>query len=341
MILAGIVVALIPTFQGNTTNDNDIVFNLMFLLSSFFASCSLVYKEKALKDEMEMDAVVFQLCTVFWTFVLGWVLAPMNSLHFLGKDMMTLTELPEYMRGGFMCLCGVNSINVGQIDDCKGSWIILLIFCTFAAMMMVAYASTIKLSGSNFLNMISTLSIPLIQIAFAIPYINVIADELHGESVLGLLIIVFGLLRYENGPHIPRELDECVLTLDQEFDSISADFLFHRVYQNLPGKSQGSSQQFDLIPFASLAFEIERFSKSKRQISLIGYGLSKFIRVTIVLNVSENLSCNRSCLSLQMHFNGLLFLKYFFLSENRIQIWFKKWVSTLLLYSNHLNASLA
>jgi drug/metabolite transporter (DMT)-like permease len=50
MILAGIVVALIPTFQGNATNDNDIVFNLMFLLSSFFASCSLVYKEKALKD---------------------------------------------------------------------------------------------------------------------------------------------------------------------------------------------------------------------------------------------------------------------------------------------------
>jgi drug/metabolite transporter (DMT)-like permease len=329
MILAGIVVALIPTFQGNTTNDNDIVFNLMFLLSSFFASCSLVYKEKALM--VEMDAAYLQLCTVFWTFVLGWALAPLNSLPFLGKSMVKMADLSDYLRNGFKCFAGINSIlssnavAADEADNCEGSWYILLLFIFFNFLSIFAYVLIIQLRGANMFNMISTLAIPIIQIAFVIPYINVTTDSFNWESVLGLFFIILGLLRYQNGPHNPRDHDECIFVFDKELQSKNTSEFFDLITQqnawsllygdkdkNMKLEQGVSFEIRDLLPYSSMHFEVETISKTENSMTLIGFAFSKLMRIIISIKLSEKNHSNSSHILFRLHFNGPALIKLLF-----------------------------
>jgi drug/metabolite transporter (DMT)-like permease len=149
LVMIGIVIALLPTLINGGSAGNIPVFNLLFMLSSPCAACSLVYKEKALK--IDMDAIYLQFCTVIWTFVFGWALAPLNTLSILGNAAISFEQIPESLKGGFKCLVGINTIisncsndimNDGAIrscDNCQGSWIILLLFILFNTTSVISY----------------------------------------------------------------------------------------------------------------------------------------------------------------------------------------------------------
>jgi hypothetical protein len=88
----------------------------------------------------------------------------------------------------------------------------------------------IQLKGANMFNMISTLTIPLIQGAFAIPLINFIPDEFNWETIVGLFFIMIGLVRYQNEPHISRDQDEIIFSYQYQNGELSSDELFTLIY---------------------------------------------------------------------------------------------------------------
>eukprot|EP00475_Leptophrys_vorax_P036156 TRINITY_DN6057_c0_g1_i1.p1 TRINITY_DN6057_c0_g1~~TRINITY_DN6057_c0_g1_i1.p1 ORF type:complete len:719 (+),score=191.83 TRINITY_DN6057_c0_g1_i1:208-2157(+) len=205
LVVVGILIALAPQLADGGSAGNVPVFNLLFLSSAIPASMSVVYKEKAF--DVDLEGNYLQYCNAAWQFVIGWALAPLNAVPILGPNTVPLDQIFPTCLNGLKCLGGINSIinectfdgsdpTLAICDSCQGSWVPLTLYLILNMIQNVFYVLIIKHGGANVLTLITTLSLPLIQAAFAIRAINDPPDPLTWQGLVALFIIMAGLVIY-------------------------------------------------------------------------------------------------------------------------------------------------
>ena len=132
---------------------------------------------------------------------------PLNSLKFLGDNYMPLSEIFNSMENGFKCLMGQNSVvehcsasavhpGLPPCDNCSGSWVPIAIYLSFNCTYNIIIVLFVKYFGAAYLYAIMTLRLPLLQLAFAISFINNPPETIKWEGILGLFLIVSGIIAY-------------------------------------------------------------------------------------------------------------------------------------------------
>jgi drug/metabolite transporter (DMT)-like permease len=215
VILGGVAFVLVPKSLSSDSSgeENNFLFNMIFLMSNLPTAMSSVYKQIAFNQDLDVNFL--QAWVALWQVVFGFALAPVNSLKFLGSAYVPIDEIPNAMWNGMKCLAGINTIvtNCGSsdfpCDDCVGSWIPLTEYLAFNMLYNVAIVLVIKYAGANLLYFIMTLRLPLVQIVFSIRFINDPPDSFKWYSIVGLLFIISGLIAYRySSTRKAKEADE-------------------------------------------------------------------------------------------------------------------------------------
>lgn len=200
VILTGVLFVLVPKAldpSASSGENNLFLFNMIFLMSDLPQAMSSVYKEIAFTEDLDVNYL--QAWVALWQVIFGFVLAPVNSLKFLGSNAMPLDQIPNALLNGGKCMVGINSIveNCGSnCDDCSGAWISLVIYLAFNMLYNVAIVLVIKYGGANLVYFVMTLRLPLVQVAFTLKFISNPPDQFHWYSIVGLMLILGGLIIY-------------------------------------------------------------------------------------------------------------------------------------------------
>eukprot|EP00475_Leptophrys_vorax_P045079 TRINITY_DN9261_c0_g1_i1.p1 TRINITY_DN9261_c0_g1~~TRINITY_DN9261_c0_g1_i1.p1 ORF type:complete len:546 (-),score=120.91 TRINITY_DN9261_c0_g1_i1:72-1709(-) len=215
VILVGILIALIPQYaSGSGQQDNQLIFNAIYLISSIPAAFSGVYKEFAFTVDMEVNYLQAWVAT--WQMLFGFVLAPINALPFLGDSYIPISQMPGALADGFKCMIGINSIvlpactmdmsdpTLKPCDMCSGAWVPVVAYISFNMLMNVALVQVIKYGGANVYNFVGTLTLPLVQLSFALAFINNPPEPVHWYIIAALLFIIVGLVVYRYKPQQPQ-----------------------------------------------------------------------------------------------------------------------------------------
>lgn len=206
VIVVGLGFVLVPqSLAKDSSGDNQLLFNLIFLASDIPQAFSSVYKEIAFTEEMDVNYL--QAWVAVWQVVFGLILCPINSLKFLGDNYMPISQIPNALVNGFKCMAGINSIvndcwteisipGIPQCDSCQNAWIPLLVYMTFNVLYNIAIVLVIKNAGANLLYFVMTLRLPLVQLAFSLSFINSPPDTFKWYAIVGLIFILTGLVVY-------------------------------------------------------------------------------------------------------------------------------------------------
>lgn len=110
-IMAGVSVAMIPTFTSGESSNNQAVFVFLFFLNNLPSAVSSVYKEVAFND-VEMDVNFLQAWVALWQLIFGFVLIPLNTMSILGADRIEYSEMSSAFMNGLWCFLGYNHISL-------------------------------------------------------------------------------------------------------------------------------------------------------------------------------------------------------------------------------------
>jgi hypothetical protein len=75
-------------------------------------------------------------------------------------------------------------------DVCDGAWIPMVIYLAFNISQSVFVVLVIKHGSASLMYLISTLRLPMVQLAFTMAWINSPPDVFHWASLLGLFIVL-------------------------------------------------------------------------------------------------------------------------------------------------------
>ena len=224
VIMAGIGVVLLPELfpswsslaserdSGGEVGENDNsdlpLFNFLFLLSVIPSALSSIYKELAFSDA-DIDANYLQSWVSLWQSLFGFLLIPLNTLHFLGPQAVRWDQLWSSFVDGGWCLLGYNIIrpphctshhipdsSMPTCDDCQGAWLPIALYIAFNLLFNVFTVLLIKYGSATLMFIIMTLRLPLVQMAFSIKALNDPPDSFGWAGGLGLAVILAGLVAY-------------------------------------------------------------------------------------------------------------------------------------------------
>lgn len=217
IILAGVVVVVaVPALLADPDAEvatvqprNDITFNIIYFFSVVPSALAAIYKEK-LFTQIDLEVNYLQAWVAMWQLLFGFLLIPLNTFKFLGDNYMPYSQLPHALIDGARCFVGINTV-VTQCarpgtnsalamtrlcDDCSGAWWVTLIYLSFNILYNIFLVLIIKHGSAALLFVVSTLSLPVVQILFSIRAINDPPDTLSVASIAGLVLIVSGLTIY-------------------------------------------------------------------------------------------------------------------------------------------------
>lgn len=218
VILCGVlIVVVVPALLSDPESDsgspqprNEIYFNVIYFFSVVPSALSAIYKEK-LFTNIDLEVNYLQAWVAVWQLLFGFAMIPLNTFKFLGDNYMPYSQLPHALIDGAMCFFGHNTVvehcatpgtnsatmlSLRLCDQCEGAWLVTSIYLTFNVLYNICLVLIIKHGSAALLFVVSTLSLPVVQILFSIRYINDPPDRLSFASILGLVLIVSGLTIY-------------------------------------------------------------------------------------------------------------------------------------------------
>eukprot|EP00455_Lapot_gusevi_P035260 TRINITY_DN3903_c0_g1_i1.p1 TRINITY_DN3903_c0_g1~~TRINITY_DN3903_c0_g1_i1.p1 ORF type:complete len:449 (-),score=155.54 TRINITY_DN3903_c0_g1_i1:314-1660(-) len=216
IILGGVAFVLVPDFLNKSSKDdtqNDPIFNIIFLMSVVPQALSSIYKQLAFND-VDLEVNYLQYWVALWQLLVGCFLIPLNTFKFLGDNYMPWDKLPSALINGFKCLGGVNSVvdncwsdkpinGLPQCDDCVGAYVPLMTYLLFNCAYNVFIALIVKHGSAALMYIIMTLRLPLINVAFALPFILDPPETIKWFTLVGLGTIIAGLGCYRYGSMAP------------------------------------------------------------------------------------------------------------------------------------------
>jgi len=203
IVIIGLVIVLIPNFlPGHSDGGNGasvsqvmlMVWSGVLITSCIPMTLSSVYKEKAL-GEVEIDVVYMNGWIAVYQFVISLALAVPSAY----ASSLTPKDLPSNIWNGAKCYVGINSIlesGAGiQADDCGLAPLYVNLYIFFNVAYNILIIMILKYGSSNILWLAMTVMVPLVNFAFALPFMpNPIGLTVWNN--VGLVIIMSGLVVY-------------------------------------------------------------------------------------------------------------------------------------------------
>eukprot|EP00742_Colponemidia_sp_Colp-10_P003692 GILJ01003930.1.p1 GENE.GILJ01003930.1~~GILJ01003930.1.p1 ORF type:complete len:493 (+),score=83.13 GILJ01003930.1:79-1557(+) len=215
-IILGVVVVVLPKFlwpDQKSTEQDLLLFNVLFFISDVPQAISAVYKEIAFKNT-DLDVNYLNAWVALWQLLFGFLLVPFNTLSFLGPAAISWEEIPGAIANGAKCLGGVDTIltdcgglNQRACDSCAGSWMPMLVYFIFNLAFNIFISLVIKHGGAAVMFIVMTFRLPLSSFAFTMPFIMGDATEpFTPYDVAGLFVLLFGLVMYRYGGTLQAKL---------------------------------------------------------------------------------------------------------------------------------------
>ncbi|CAE7917889.1 crtp3, partial [Symbiodinium sp. KB8] len=196
VVVMGLVIVLLPSFihPAEGGGKNTIVWCIVLMLSCVPMALSSVYKEMNL-DDVDIDVVYLN----------GWVaifqlVAAVPLLYPSGiASGVKPADIWENVYHGLLCYGGINSVHetIDGIppDDCKSAAFYLSVYLVFNLAYNILIIYLLKFGGSNILWLSITFTVPLVNVAFALPFMPN-HKTLTWENWVGLVLIMGGLIVY-------------------------------------------------------------------------------------------------------------------------------------------------
>ncbi|EEA08371.1 uncharacterized protein CMU_021340 [Cryptosporidium muris RN66] len=202
--------AVILGFRDISESDksNYLVFNILFIISCIPASASSVYKDMTFRETSSLNEHYLQFNVALAQVIIGFFLAPINSIPILGPLKIEITEIPSLLGQGLRCLflkqniVTTNCGNDGQrsCDMCELVQLPVLIYfianiiCNIFSIMVIKHGS----AATGFI--VSTMRLPLTTfVFFSSTLVGKEATTPHIEDFIGIFILVCGLILYRFG----------------------------------------------------------------------------------------------------------------------------------------------
>ncbi|KAH7647227.1 transporter with conserved Zn ribbon C11C7 [Cryptosporidium bovis] len=215
IMIFGILVVKSGTIFGFRVNNNDsiensnqVIFNIIFIISCIPASASSVFKDFSFRKYPSLNENYLQFCVACTQVIIGCVLVPVNSLPILGPHKVELNQIPSLLIQGVNCLFlkknAVISNCGGELqkpcDVCENAqvpvitYLIANIICNIVGVLVLKHGT----ATSGFI--VSTLRLPLTTLVFFSPkLVGNEATEPKVEDFIGIAILIAGLILYRYG----------------------------------------------------------------------------------------------------------------------------------------------
>mmetsp|Transcript_800 Transcript_800/g.1266 ORF Transcript_800/g.1266 Transcript_800/m.1266 type:complete len:533 (-) Transcript_800:59-1657(-) len=202
-----------------------LVWCFVMILSCIPMTLSSIYKEIVLSDdENELDPIYLNgwiaLFQSFYSIVLA-VPGGMSS-----SPAVSPSELPEHFYDGFKCYIGEGTITKGcHPDDLCSSHAFLIfnlgLLVNIIYMILMMYI--LKYGSASLLYLALTITVPLGNIAFAMPFMPG-STPMHLSDTLGLLVIMTGLVLYRSAANNDSDAERESSVNEESSDSIFLEF---------------------------------------------------------------------------------------------------------------------
>jgi len=197
IVICGLIVVLVPSFvdpQKNSQNVSQVtiaIWSTALITSCIPMTLSSVYKEKAL-GEVEIDVVYMNGWIAVYQFIISLALAVPSAY----ASNLTPQSLPENMLNGAKCYVGINSITGGDHpDDCRMGPLYVTLYLLFNVLYNILIIMILKYGSSNILWLAMTIMVPMVNFAFALPFMPD-PQSLTVYNDVGLVVIMLGLIIY-------------------------------------------------------------------------------------------------------------------------------------------------
>jgi len=197
IVVCGLLVVLLPSLIVPPSSSQNVSQLTMAIWSSvLITSCipmtlSSVYKEKAL-GEVEIDVVYMNGWIAVYQVIISVALAVPSAY----ASSLTPKELPDNMWNGAKCYVGINSITGGtHPDDCSMAPLYVTLYLFFNVLYNILIIMILKYGSSNILWLAMTIMVPMVNFAFALPFMPD-PQALTVWNDIGLVVIMLGLVIY-------------------------------------------------------------------------------------------------------------------------------------------------
>lgn len=206
VVVVGLAVALLPQFinpdgtdSGTTSNKMELIWAAVLIISCVPSAVSNVFKEKVLQ-KYKMNPMYMNS----WMSVFQFGFTLVFCIPTIYAQNLSITELPRNFVDGLKCLAGYNSAVVGtssSVDDCSLAPFYYFTYIAFNIIYNIIIVYILKHAGSNIFYLASTCLVPIVNIAYSLNFVPG-HTPFTVFSIVGLLVIIFGLLFYRFFPLI-------------------------------------------------------------------------------------------------------------------------------------------
>jgi len=189
-VITGVFVSFIPSL-GDSSN---LVYVLVYLSAVIPTACSSIYKEHSIK-KMFVNMFYLQAWVSLFQFLASFVFLPINTIPVIGG--ISFLDIPKNIWEGAMCFVGIPS-RAG--DDCHWAFAPILGYTVANFLFNLFSLYILKNLSSAIVYIQNTVRLPIVAIAFHLPFIMGDATVPWGDGDYytfgGLALIIGGLAIY-------------------------------------------------------------------------------------------------------------------------------------------------
>lgn len=238
VVSLGIFVVLGPLLLAGG-GGSSIVWCFIMVLACFPTALSGVYKEIAL-GETDLDPIYLNGWVSVFQFILSIPLAIPAGL--VGNPSVSPSDLPSNIWNGLKCYLGINSVyDTTHPDNCwPGAPLLVTLYLMFNVTYNILLILILKYGSANILFLAMTISIPLGNLAFTLPFISG-TTTVRGTDILGLIVIMSGLILYRFGDKSSARSTKAGKLQTTDMEGGTADSLREPLISEPLGRAVGAS----------------------------------------------------------------------------------------------------
>lgn len=204
--------------RGSAGESDNVIFNLLFVLSIVPNALSSVFKEVAFRGfDGDLDVNVLQFWVATFQVMVNFLGMPIYALKMLGPQQVPLSQMPGQSVDGTMCLffledqvlddCGLPEEK--PCDHCREAWVPVFVYLAFNLFFNIFTMLVIKHGSATLSFLVSTLRMPLSSLAFSSTLIMGSEAVQPGMSdFVSLVVILCGLVSYRCGGKLLKRQPE-------------------------------------------------------------------------------------------------------------------------------------
>jgi len=190
MLLAGVMISLMPSFTGGTT-DNNLVYSLVMAFSTLPNAISFTYKELLFREKPDLDVFIVNSHGSLFQLILQPVFLPLTLIF----NQTGGKPLSQFISEGFQCFGGTTPAGVHD-TNCSPNPYPYLVYITINLVFNIMLLMITKKASALLSFMAIKAILPLSVLLFYFKWPLLSASEITAWDWSALVVIVISLFLY-------------------------------------------------------------------------------------------------------------------------------------------------